>query len=245
MVGTNSSPFTCLTNPQTLTSIQFPEGSYSIGRMSFRNDAGIIEITGTIDLSNCTFLGDTAFGHCSGITGTVNLSSCTNLENAVFDYCNNITSVGLGNGITTIPNNCFRECRKLKSINLSNITSILKKGFEHCEALENVDLSKCTSIGQQAFGYCYSLQGTINLSKCTEIGPGAFMQCTGVTAFTFGDDLVKINNIAFSSVSDNVTFLFSKNPNSITYDGNPFKNNAQAIWNGTTYTWNSSANQWQ
>ena len=127
-----------VTNKTALTSVQFPQSNFTVGKMAFQN---CTNLAGSIDLSNCTSVGNTAFGSCSGISGAIDLSNCTALNGNSFDGCSNITSVNLGSGVKKINNYDFRGCAKLESINLSNITSIGKKGFQSCSALRSVNLS--------------------------------------------------------------------------------------------------------
>ena len=178
-LSSNTSP--AIINKDALTSITLPESSYSLGDYAL---AKCTNLSGSIDLSNCTSIGKWAFAKCSGLTGSIDLSNCTSIGNSAFSDCSGLTSVTLPNTIVSIGGGTFGGCTSLTSIDLSNCTSIGSSSFEMCSGITSVDLSNCTSIGNYAFYHCTGLT-SIDLSNCTSIGEVAFNGCTALTSVTF------------------------------------------------------------
>ncbi len=184
-----------ITNKTSLAAITFPQSSFSIGNGVF---SSCYNLSGPIDLSHCTSVGNNAFFGCNKIT-SANLTNCATIGENAFAYCTNLASITL-TGCTTIKKEAFKECdnlisadlssctnldgnvfdgcNKLKTVVLgSHITTIGGWTFRDCVELENIDLSNCTSIGTKAFQRCKKLT-SVNLSKCTSIGKMAFHDCT-------------------------------------------------------------------
>lgn len=210
-----------VTNKTSLTSITFPTSNYTLGEKAFD---GSSNLSGSIDISQCTSIGRWAFRDCSGFTSLI-----------------------LGSNITTIPHCAFYNCSGLTgSVDFSHITLIDgEAAFKGCSGLiGTINLSSCTSVGSHAFENCTGITSA-NLPNCTTIGDFAFNGCTNLTSVTFGSNITTIGQGAFDD--SDATFYFFSSPHTVTYGGaNTFKNGAKAFWDDGMqqyiYKWNRSAN---
>ena len=93
----------------------------------------------TIDLPECTSIGNEAFGHCTSLT-TVNLPKCTSIRDYAFSNCTSLISINLSS--CTNVNNPFESCINLTTINLPECTNINGAyGFIRCTSLTTIILS--------------------------------------------------------------------------------------------------------
>ena len=257
---TGSTP--AVTNGEKLRAVTFPNTSFTLGRNSFRNCTNIT----SVDLSNCTSVGNGALTGCSNLISVGDMSRCMSVEPYAFEKCYELVAIDLSN-CTSIGNFTCNYCYKLSSVgDLSNCTSIGRYAFCRCSSLTSVNLSSCTTIGVAAFRSS-GLNGTINLPNCisldthsfvdcigitsanlpncTTIGDFAFNGCTNLTSVTFGSNITTIGQGAFDD--SDATFYFFSSPHNVTYDNpNVFKQGATAIWDDGMqqyiYKWNRSAN---
>ena len=203
----------------------------SIGEGAFNSCTRLTNV----DLSNCTTIGDGAFQD-SGLSGNLDLSNCASLGRWVFKNCSGITSVTLSSSCTSIGWSAFEECTGLTSINLSGCTTIGDWAFRKCTALTDIDLSSCTSIGISAFRLCDNLTSVTFGNNITTIATGAFLEGNTGTIFNY------------SSSPHSVSYLHN-DPTDPEYEGSPFPNGVTAIWDDgiqiyPPYTWNESTSSW-
>ena len=237
--GSTATP--SVTNPQTLASISLPESSFSIGTCAFEE---CTNLSGRIDLTHCTSLGERAFRRCLKITGVTLGSSITTIPNYAFINCINLTTPIDLSHCTSIGRSAFKYCSKLAgTINLPVCTSLAAGAFQGCTTLTSINLPSCTSIGLEAFLDCTNLTSVvlgsspvvidqyvfngcnsltnINLENCTSIGQSAFNSCNGLTGTINLSNCTSIGAYAFALCS-NIT---SVNLTSCTTIGNYAFNN--------------------
>ena len=97
----------------------------------------------TIDLSECTSIGEYAFQYCTSLT-TVNLPKCTSIGGYAFYSCTNLTTVDLPK-CTSIRSYTFSSCTNLTTVILSNNQVVT---LMHPSAFSNSAISRRT-------GYIY------------------------------------------------------------------------------------------
>lgn len=144
--------------------------------MAFYNCKGL---NGTLSLpSNCTYIGDNAFSHCS-FTGNLHIpDNVTTLGDGTFYDCAKFNgTLHLPSHITKIPNNCFAYCSRLHGT--LTIPSTVKE------------------IGINAFGWDYDLMGELRIpASVTTLGEAAFRNCHSLESVTFaaGSQLTTVGN---------------------------------------------------
>ena len=115
---------------------------------------------GTVTFNDVvTYIGDSAFQHCSGLTSIDIPNSVTSIGNAAFYRCSGLTSIDIPNGVTSIGDSAFSGCSGLTSIDIPNgVTSIGNFAFQYCSGLTSIDIpNSVTSIGDSAFSGCSGL----------------------------------------------------------------------------------------
>lgn len=141
-----------------------------------------------INVSNCKYVGSSAFYQCSNLKEIKlysNLEDNTNLVNLndqAFAACQELIDVGTIN-TTTIPSKCFLNCKKLETINIPKCTVIKSSAFQVCQTLSNIYLPQCSSIGNNAFIGCAALT-SISLPSCSYLGGQAFCNCPSLSSIS-------------------------------------------------------------
>jgi len=83
-----------------------------------------------------TYIGQSAFSHCSSLTSITIPNSVTSIGRNAFWYCDNLRSVNIGDNVKTIGQQAFNYCTSLRSITFpDSITSIGDYAFENCTNL--------------------------------------------------------------------------------------------------------------
>ena len=153
------SSLTSITIPESVTSIEdFAFGGcYGLTSITVaannpvydsRNDCNaIIETSSNTLIAGCqntvipesvTFIGNSAFNHCSSLTSIHIPESVTSIGDYAFYGCS-LTSINIPESVTYIGYRTFRECTSLTSINIpESVTSIGETAFDHCSSLTSV-----------------------------------------------------------------------------------------------------------
>ena len=164
-------------------------------------DTGVLEITGTGDMTNwSSYLSVPWYSYQLSIT-TVNIgNSVTSIGDWAFYGCYSLTSVIIGNSVTSIGYSAFNRCDSLTSITIpDSVTSIEHGAFIFCDSLTSITIpDSVTSIGYDAFYGCYSLTSVTIGNSVTSIGSYAFEDCTSLTSITIPDSVTSIGNGVFS-----------------------------------------------
>ena len=151
--------------PQSVTGFTEKEITEGIQVVNLSNSASYVHpfvfekdnYLQTVNLPNCTSVGENAFAHCSNLT-TVNLPECKTIDSKVFYYC-----------------------YSLSNISLPNVKSIGEYAFTNCSSLSNISLPNVEYIGEAAFLDCNSLLGNISLPNVKSIGNRVFQYCRNIT----------------------------------------------------------------
>lgn len=133
----------------------------------------------SIDLSNVTEIGVSAFDECTSLT-SVDLSQATSISDYAFSGCSSLASVELPQA-TEIGEYAFYACKSLTSAKLPKATEIGGWAFNYCTSLASVEIPQATTIGEAAFQKCISLK-SIKLSYGISIlGENLFYDCVSLT----------------------------------------------------------------
>ena len=104
----------------------------------------------TIDLPECTSIGEQAFDSCTSLT-IENLPECTSIGSNTFRGCTNLTTIDLPK-CTSINYSAFRECNNLTTINLPKCTYIGNgPGLDEYHAFYD-----CSNLTTVIFGDAFS-----------------------------------------------------------------------------------------
>ena len=151
----------------------------------------------TVNLPNCTSVGDAAFYSCKSLRqvslpvcssimlqafancsslSQVNLPMCSYISYKAFYSCSSLSQVNLP-VCSHIGNNAFYRCYSLTQVNLPVCSHIEDNAFYGCSSLSQVNLPVCSYIGNSVFFNCFSLS-QVSIPLCEYIGSGAFRTCS-------------------------------------------------------------------
>ena len=114
---------------------------------------------GSVDnLDTCVAIGSSAFAYTRIGMGdysvTVDIGNCSMIGEQAFYSCGGLKNISLASGIT-IPEGCFDNCGSLSNVvNLEHVVSIGVGAFFGCRCLTSVDLGDCRFLGHNAFTNC-------------------------------------------------------------------------------------------
>ena len=216
-----------------LTSINIPNGVWTIRPSAFENCSGLTSIT----LPNSvTSIDARAFYNCSGLTSINIPSGLIVIEADAFSDCSGLTSINIPSSVTSIGKQAFSGCSGLKQatvpgdINFKNVfdnnsnidriviaegsTNIGKSSFSDCSNFKSITIpGSVKSIGEHAFSHCSGLTSINIPNSVTTIGMGAFSSCRGLTSITIPGSVKSIGEHAFSYCSGLTSITL---PNSLT-----------------------------
>lgn len=161
----------------------------------------------SVDLPNCTSVGQKGFSECSKLV-SANLPNCESVGIAGFASSDALVSVNLQN-CKDVKAQSFIYCDKLTSANLPNCESVGQNAFSGCSALASVDFPQCTTLGNEALKSCAKLT-SIALPNCTTVGESAFSGCTTLERVDLGS-VTKINKSAFYNCKALATLIIRTN----------------------------------
>jgi hypothetical protein len=162
-----------------LTNVEFSSALSAIGNTTFYNCKALRTFSPTT-LTNCTAIGDNAFGNCTAFTqgltcpalltlGRSTFSgsnirflhapNLTTLTYQAFSGCTNLTGdLSFPAATAAIGMQCFNGCKAITSFHAPQVGEIGVNAFNNCKALTNVVLSAtCTNFLNGAFGGCSEL----------------------------------------------------------------------------------------
>ena len=123
----------------------------------------------TLNISNCNYIGTSAFYFCKKLSTNISFSTCTKVETCAFYACWSIPMVSLPE-CTYIGTDAFAICKSLSYAYLPKVSEVLSYTFISCFCLSTVILSSCHFIGGSAFQNCYNLL-SLNLTGLSSV-PG-------------------------------------------------------------------------
>ena len=191
----------------TVTDYHVPSSgrvAYAVGKEVFKELYGLTHVSLH---SGVTSIGEYAFSK-SGLTGTVDLSCVTELGEGAFSLCQSLKKVIFNNDLREFSKNVFSGCFSLESVTCSGIAGVEKiddDAFSTCPSLKTLSGAilavKPFYIGENAFRYCGSLT-TIDLQYASHIGRGAFEACRNLSDIRgFSEELTRIEDRTFSGTA--------------------------------------------
>lgn len=209
-------PESCFEGCALLTEILLPPTIKQIETNAFKS----CKLLRRIDVSNCTYFGNSAFENCEQLvidikkdakityigygafenTKLYNLdltnSTITNIQSKTFYNCSDLTNVVLPQGIKSINEEAFCLCG-IENIQIPDgVTSLGNNVFSSCTNLTNVELPKSlTQIGCNAFKYTKIKE--LDLSNLTSLNDSICQSCEELTKIVLNKELNSIGNNAF------------------------------------------------
>lgn len=144
---------------RTITSIDIPYGTTTIGRYSFYycNNLTSITIPNTV-----TSTGVWCFAECHSLTSIVLPTSMRSLASRTFHSCINLVDVTLNDGLNFLGDSCFYNTKMTYLRIPDTVTTIGINCFHFCYLIRDVDIGTgITSIGNNFMGNSRQTNGTI------------------------------------------------------------------------------------
>lgn len=120
---------------------------------------GDVVIPDTINGTNVTSIGESAFLLCDRLTRIIIPDSVTNIGDFAFDGCFGLTNTVIGTSVTNIGHYAFRQCLYLTSVAIpDSVISIGDRAFSYCSGLTSITIpDNVTNIGYSVFAFCSKL----------------------------------------------------------------------------------------
>lgn len=198
----------------------------SIGGTSFYGT----KMSGNVNLSNITTLGDTSFSR-SDITSMTIGGTITAVPGRICENCTNLNAVSLSNNITAVGVSAFGKCSSLSTVSSSGtISTVSKESFNGCSNLENITFAPNLTVGQNCFQGCTKLKtsnfNNVAIQIYNDTSNQAFYGCTSLTQLTLSTSGTPITSSCFYNCT-NLTTL--NNSNYITKIGSSCFQNCSSL----------------
>ena len=146
----------------------------------------VIGCKSTVIPSSVTWIGDSAFGSCTGLASIAIPDSVTWIGDYAFNGCTSLASIAIPDSVTSIGYSAFQGCTGLASITIpDSVITITNNMFYHCTGLTSITIpDSVSSIGSNAFAGCTSLASIVIPDSVTSIGGYAFNGCMGLASVT-------------------------------------------------------------
>ena len=161
----------------------------------------------TVNLPNCTSVGENAFAYCSNLT-TVNLPECKTIGFSAFYDCESLAEVYLPK-CEYIGNSAFYSCKNLSGVLSLPICSYVGyAAFRDCSKISYVYIPSCEYIKEAAF-YANRISEA-NFPLCYEVGAYAFTNCSSLqkasfpNCYTFGGYGLFNNDVSLEELTLNM-----------------------------------------
>lgn len=198
-----------ITIPDTVTSIDRAAFCACGSLESFTVPAGVTELSASvfaycrslksIDLSNVTVIGESAFDNCSAFESFTFTDKITSIGERAFSAASNLKEVTFGDALESVGKNAFMYCEALDTVNFSPkgvLKEIGDSAFARC-AFTTLDLPDgLESIGDTAFGFNDKMESVTIPDSVTHVGANAFFATKfhldvyngGTENFVYADD---------------------------------------------------------
>src|SRR5208283_2242402 len=132
---------------------------------------------------NITYIGNGAFGYCTGLTNLTIPAGVTNIGSSAFYSCTNLPSVVIPNHVSTIGDTAFYFCSNVTSLTIStNLTTITNWVFTYLNLTNAIIPASVTNIGDYALGGWYHAKAIYFLGNAPSQGAGV---CQGDPATVY------------------------------------------------------------
>lgn len=124
---------------------------------------------------------------------SVDLGNCSNLGDGIFENCSLLTNITLNSSMGTIPKRAFKGCTSLESIQIPVLVQIIgESAFENCINLNEIntpfDVYSINVIDAYAFKNCQSLSSFDLRESVITISNGAFAGCINCEFIVHNDN---------------------------------------------------------
>lgn len=112
-------------NKTNLTSVELPATVVKVGANAFEGSG----LTGTVDLSNVTEIGEAAFKGLTGVTAITVGQGVSKIGASAFEGCSQATMTLKANSLTELGAKAFYDCAKLTSVEIDGVAEIFANTF--------------------------------------------------------------------------------------------------------------------
>lgn len=178
---------------EALETVEFRAAEYTVGKNAFEGCTNLY----SIDLTNATYVGDSAFSGCSDLSDVKYPAKTNTLHTATFRYCTSLESVILPENIDTLDYRVFAGCTGIKYIEIPVMKDFGSFVFEDCNNVRKVVLGdKVEYVPADFMKDCGKLEEVELGNSIDSIGINAF-SCCGISSIDIPESVGSIANCAF------------------------------------------------
>lgn len=171
----------CFIDCESLTKVNFPLCTAISDKMFFIAQASVCTSTlKTIDLSNITTIGTSAFEGCKALEDVVDFSKVTTVGERAFRECITLKNVDLSNVTTTGDYAFFRCWGFTGELNMPKLTAPGKYLFRECKNITKVSAPVLENMSLYMFAECTAL-ADIDMPVLKKVENFSFNKCEGLT----------------------------------------------------------------
>ena len=193
----------------------------------YTGPGGEVTIPGTIDGLPVTYIGASAFSHCTNLTSVTLPDGISKIGDLAFFACTNLTSVTLPDGISRILGWAFLECTSLTSVTIPNSVDLIgESAFVGCTSLTAITVNEINPFYCSVAGVLFNNSQTRLIQypagkggsylipdSVTSIGQYAFADCSSLFSVTIPNNVTSIGDWAFLDCTSLASITI---PNSVT-----------------------------
>lgn len=207
---------------------------------SFLAATGVLTISGTGEMSDCSFSCPWA-GYRGSIRSVVIGEGVTNVGRNAFDGCSNLSGAVLPETLEVIGESAFKECVALKCIRFpDSLQKIDRNAFEGAGVQSVIIPDSVTELGDHAFKCNLGMTALVISDNLDVIPQDAFQACPNLRVVRLGKNVTTIGDEAFASSTGRiVSFAFWNKVSTIGQDAFESVIAPQNIYyHGTEDDWN-------
>ena len=195
----------------------------AIDNAFYRNE----NITSVTFGKNIKTIGAHSFYICSGLQGTLTIpEGVTSIGNSAFGHCSGLTAVSIPKSLTSMGENAFYECEGLTAVYITDVAAWCGIRFHYFEdnplsyahhlylngtEVQNLEIpDEVTFISDCAFYECTSLQSMSTGDGVDTIGWRSFWYCTNLRTITLGKNVKYIKDDAFYKTALTELYCYPK-----------------------------------